>query len=295
MRVSVGQAGWRETAAVKMGGQDVSDGWLGSARLHPTGGPAPTPVSRLCFRYPAAGSLNARMLTWHNENGGNMPAFAASYWTEAVFYIPQLSNGVLYWREYTGYNVSGGLVKVDMGGSADVVDALEAAIADGHLPFLGIAYSYVSRVIGNGGGGYVNAPLLWQKTPTYNTDCEIMCKEEGKRERHNPILPPQLYSGLCVQDANGFVVAQCAAKREANTWGDAIRVFSADGATDELAGCSKVETDVSNQAAWLIGFNILGSPYGGASLRMSGATAFLTSGGPQMPYGSTYLEYSHAE
>ncbi len=194
------------------------------------------------------------------------------------------------------YTIEGGLVKVPITGLALDVGALEAAIAAGHLPFLAIFYAYRSRVVGNGDGGYVNAPLLWQKTPTLATVCEIRCTEEGKRIGSSPSFKPSLlYSGLCVQDANGFVVAQCAARREANTWGDAIRVFSADGAMETLVGCSKVETDVSNQTSWAIGFNILGTPYGGASLRMSGATAFLTSGGPQMPYGSTYLEYSHAE
>ena len=295
MRVSVGQAGWRETAAVKMGSQDVSDAWLGEARLHPTGGPAPIPVSRLCFLYPTAGSLNARMLTWHNENGGNKPAFAEQYWSGATFFLPQLVEGALTWKQAAAYTIEGGLVKVPIAGLALEVDALDAAIAAGHLPFLGITYTYLSKVVKNGEGGYVNAPLLWQKTPTYNTACEIMCKEEGKRERQGYLHFPKLYSGLCVQDANGFVVAQCAAKREADTWGDAFRVFSADGELDEMEGCAKYGTDVSNQAAWSIGFNILGSPYGGASLFMTGYTARLGDGEPQMPYGSTYLEYSHAE
>ena len=292
MRVSVGQAGWRETAAVKMGESDVSDAWLGEARLHPTGGPEPTPVSRLCFRYPSAGSLNARMLTWYNENGGNTPALAAQYWSTPSFYLPQLVEGVLSWKQAAAYTIEGGLVKVPIAGLALDVDALESAIVAGHLPFLGITYTYISEVIGNGGGGYVNAPLLWQKTPTYNTRCEIRCTNQGKSETHTFT---RVYSGLCVQDANGSVVAQCAAYRTTGAWGEARRIYSADGATDEIYACSKTGVDVGNQASWTIGFNILGSPYGGASLFMTGYTARLVDGEPLMPYESTYLEYSHAE
>lgn len=292
MRVSVGQEGWRETDAVKIGSLKVADAWHGGSRVHPTSGPAS--VSKLCFRYPQAGTLNARMLTWYNENGGNTPAFASQYWCNATFFLPQLVDDVLSWKQATDYAIESGLVKVPVADMAFDLEAMDAAITAGHLPFLGITYTYLSRLVTNGERAYVNAPLLWQKTPTYNTACEIMCTEMGKR-LPGGALKVRMYSGLCVQDADGFVVAQCAAYKESRDWGDAFRVFSADGELDELFGCQKIDTDVSNQASWTIGFNILGSPYGGASLFMTGYTARLVDGEPVMPSGYTYLEYSHAE
>lgn len=294
MKVSVGQEGWRETNAVKLGSLEVAEAWRGDARVHPTSGPVS--VSKLCFRYPQAGTLNARMLTWYNENGEKTPEFAKAYWCTATFYLPQLVDDALSWKQATSYSIESGLVKVPVANMAFDLEAMEAAITAGHLPFLGIDYTYQSKVVANGERSYVNAPLLWQKTPTAFTTCDIKCSARGKVARVSSMLRPGALSGLCVQDANGFVVAQCAAVRKNTTeWGDALRVFSADHESDYLRYCEKIDTDVSNQASWLIGFNILGSPYGGASLTMTGYTASLDGDDPVMPYGYTYLEYSHAE
>lgn len=171
MKVSVGQEGWRETDAVKLGSLEVAEAWRGDARVHPTYGPVS--VSKLCFRYPQAGTLNARMLTWFNENGGKTPAFASQYWCKATFYLPQLVDEVLSWKQATSYSIESGLVKVPVENILFDLEAMEAAITAGHLPFLGIDYTYQSKVVANGERAYVNAPLLWQKAPTALTRARL--------------------------------------------------------------------------------------------------------------------------
>lgn len=286
MRVRLGSGDFVESTAVRLGSDEVSNAWHGSTRVHPTHGGGD--ITALYFAKPAANTLNGRLINWYEGAKGLWPAYAASYETKVRVMVPQVVGGSLSWKSLSAYSVVGNEIKVPV---TDVTqEALELAIASGNVPFMIFYVSYKSVVVGKGAGGGVNFPLLWMKNAVTYTQSNVRLNvNNGVRTRN---IPPKWSANMRIYDSQGALVVQSGAS---NSAASGIRVFSADGSQDVLAGCVVEGGDVSVQRAWSIGFNINGGEYGGGVFTMQGYSAWLQNNVAQMPYGDAALTYTRAE